>query len=138
MRALIDTCVIIDWMMQDEALDGGVWDILDDPENRIFISAETVRELVVSFNTKKLLAKYWKTPKEMLDTIENEYGVEVLPITRDVVATYTSLQLNEAMEHHDPSDHIIISHALTEHLTLISSDTKFPFYRTQGLNLIEY
>ena len=138
MRALIDTCVIIDWMMQDEALDDGVWDILDDPENRIFISAETVRELVVSFNTKKLLAKYWKTAKEMLDTIENEYGVEVLPITRNVVATYTSLQLNEAMSHYDPSDHIIISHALTEHLTLISSDTKFPFYRTQGLSLIEY
>lgn len=125
-------------MMQDEALDDGVWDILDDPENRIFISAETVRELVVSFNTKKLLAKYWKTAKEMLDTIENEYGVEVLPITRNVVATYTSLQLNEAMSHYDPSDHIIISHALTEHLTLISSDTKFPFYRTQGLSLIEY
>lgn len=138
MRTLIDTCVIIDWMMQDEALDDGVWDILDDPENRIFISAETVRELVVSFNTKKLLAKYWKTAKEMLDTIENEYGVEVLPITRNVVATYTSLQLNEAMSHYDPSDHIIISHALTEHLTLISSDTKFPFYRTQGLSLIEY
>ena len=138
MRALIDTCVIVDWMMQDEALDDGVWDILDDPENRIFISAETVRELVVKFNTKKLLAKYWKTAKEMLDTIENEYGVEVLPITRNVVATYTSLQLNEEMGHYDPSDHIIISHALTEHLTLISSDTKFPFYRAQGLNLIEY
>lgn len=138
MRTLIDTCVIIDWMMQDEALDDGVWDIFDDPENRIFISAETVRELVVSFNTKKLLAKYWKTAREMLDTIENEYGVEVLPITRNVVATYTSLQLNEAMSHYDPSDHIIISHALTEHLTLISSDTKFPFYRTQGLSLIEY
>lgn len=138
MRTLIDTCVIIDWMMQDEALDDGVWDILDDPENRIFISAETVRELVVHFNSKKLLTKYWKTAREMLDTIENEYGVEVLPVTRNVVATYTSLQLNEAMEHHDPSDHIIISHALTEHLTLISSDTKFPFYRAQGLSLIEY
>ena len=37
-----------------------------------------------------------------------------------------------------PSDHIIISHAITERLTLISSDTKFPFYRNQGLNLIEY
>ena len=38
----------------------------------------------------------------------------------------------------DPSDHIIISHAITEHLTLLSSDQKFPFYRDQGLDLIEY
>ena len=36
------------------------------------------------------------------------------------------------------SDHIIISHAITERLPLISSDLKFPFYRKQGLDLIEY
>ena len=111
---------------------------LDDPENRIYISAETMRELVVNFNNKNLLNKHWSTARDMLDTIENEYGVEVLPITRNVVATYTSLHLNEADDHHDPSDHIIISHAITEHITLISSDTKFPFYRNQGLELIEY
>ena len=45
---------------------------------------------------------------------------------------------NEAMDHRDPSDHVIISHAITEHLTLLSSDEKFPFYRNQGLDLIEY
>ena len=138
MRTLIDTCVVIDWATDPEALEDGVWEIIDDPENRIFISAETVRELVVNFNSKKLLTKYWKTAKEMFDTIENEYGLEVLPVTRDVVSTYTSLCLNEAQEHYDPSDHIIISHAITEHLTLISSDLKFPFYRDQGLDLIEY
>ncbi|MBP3213320.1 MAG: type II toxin-antitoxin system VapC family toxin [Bacteroidaceae bacterium] len=138
MRTLIDTCVVIDWMMNDEALEDGVWEIIDDPENRIYISAETVRELVVNFNNKKLLNKRWKTAKDMLCTIEDEYGLEVLPVTRNVVATYTSLQLNEAMEHYDPSDHIIISHAITERMTLISSDTKFPFYRNQGLELIEY
>ena len=38
----------------------------------------------------------------------------------------------------EPSNHIIISHAITEHLTLLSSDQKFPFYRNQGLDLIEY
>lgn len=33
---------------------------------------------------------------------------------------------------------VIISHAITEHLTLLSSDQKFAFYREQGLDLIEY
>ena len=61
MRTLIDTCVVIDWMMNDEALEDGVWEIIDDPENRIYISVETVRELVVNFNSKKLLNKrtFW-------------------------------------------------------------------------------
>ena len=30
----------------------------------------------------------------------------------------------------------IIAHAITEHLPLISSDTRFSFYRSQGLDLI--
>ena len=138
MRTLLDTCVVIDWATDPKGLDDGVWDIIDDPENRIYISAETVRELVVNFNNKEMLNKHWKTAKDMLRTIENDYGLEVLPITRDVVATYTGLRLNLADDHKDPSDHIIISHAITERMTLISSDTRFPFYRDQGLELIEY
>ena len=138
MRVLLDTCVVVDWTIEPRKLNDGVWDIIDDPENRLFISAETVRELVVSFNNKKLLTKYWKTAKDMLSTLEDEYGLEVLPITRDVVETYTRLLLNEQDNHRDPSDHIIISQAMTNHLTLISSDAKFPFYRSQGLDLIEY
>ena len=138
MRVLLDTCVIIDWTTDDEKLGSGVWDIIDDAENRICISAETVRELVVSFNNKKFLTKYWKTAKDMVSTIENEYGVEVLPITRNVVATYAQLRLNLFEDHRDPSDHVIISHAMTERMTLISSDTRFPYYRDQGLDLIEY
>ena len=31
---------------------------------------------------------------------------------------------------------IFVAHAITEHLPLISSDTRFPFYRSQGLDLI--
>ena len=46
--------------------------------------------------------------------------------------------LNQKQAHKDPSDHVIISHAITEHLTLLSSDDKFPYYRNQGLELIEY
>ena len=138
MRVILDTCVVIDWTIEPRKLNDGVWDIIDDPENRIYISAETVRELVVNFNNKKLLHKRWKTAHDILDTLENEYGLEVLPITRNVVDRYTRLQLNEANGHRDPSDHVIISHALAEHITLISSDTNFPIYRNQVLNLIEY
>ena len=138
MRVLLDTCVVVDWTIEPRKLNDGVWDIIDDPENRLFISAETVRELVVSFNNKKLLHKRWKTGRDVLTTLEDEYGLEVLPITRNVVETYTRLQLNEQDNHRDPSDHIIISQAITERLTLLSSDAKFPFYRSQGLDLIEY
>jgi hypothetical protein len=64
--------------------------------------------------------------------------IEFLPVRRNVGYAYSRLQLNEADDHRDPSDHMIIAHAITERMALMSSDLKFPFYRNQGLELIEY
>lgn len=138
MRILLDTCVVIDWFTDPDYFDDGVWDVLNDPQNHLYISVETERELIVSFNNKKLLSKYWKTAEEMLLCIQQEAMVDILPMTDAIMFTYSRLRLNEAMGHRDPSDHVIISHAITEHLTLLSSDQKFPYYREQGLELIEY
>ena len=41
-----------------------------------------------------------------------------------------------AKGHKDPFDHMIISHTITEKMTLVSSDHRFPFYRRQGLSLL--
>ena len=43
--------------------------------------------------------------------------------------TYANLTLNEHQGHKDPSDHVIIAHAITLKIPLISSDTRFPFYK---------
>lgn len=138
MRLLLDTCVIIDWLTDTDPFDDHVWDILNDPCTKLYVSAETARELIVSFNNKKLLPKYWKTAEEMLLAMKDEAMVDILPITERTMFTYSRLTLNEAEDHHDPSDHVIIAHAITERLTLLSSDQKFAFYRSQGLDLLEY
>ena len=138
MRLLLDTCVIIEWLTDPDSIGDEVWDIVNDPGTKLYVSAETARELIVSFNNKRLLSKYWKTAEEMLLAMKNEAFVDILPISEQTMFTYSRLTLNEARDHHDPSDHVIISHAITEKLTLLSSDQKFPFYRNQGLELLEY
>ena len=52
--------------------------------------------------------------------------------------TYACLLPNEAENHKDPSDHLIISHAMTNKMPLISRDRKFQYYKAQGLDLIYY
>ena len=138
MRLLLDTCVVIDWLTDPDSIGNEVWDIVNDPKCKLYVSAETARELIVSFNNKKLLPKYWKTAEEMLLAMKDEAMVDILPITEHTMFTYSRLTLNEAQDHRDPSDHIIIAHAITERLTLLSSDQKFAFYRSQGLDLLEY
>ena len=76
------------------------------------------------------------TVEAMVTSIEKEFYIKILPLKKEHMQTYARLEINEAQRHKDPSDHVIIAHAITEHLPLISSDTRFEFYRTQGLDLI--
>ena len=138
MRLLLDSCVIFDMLTDMDNLDKGAQSLIEDPENMLYASFETMREIVVHFNNKELLSKRWKKAEDVLRFVEEEMGIEFLPLRRDIGYCYSRLTLNEAQDHHDPSDHILIAHAITEHLTLLSSDQKFSFYRNQGLDLIEY
>ncbi len=135
---MLDTCAIIDLLIDMDNLSKGAQELIEDPDNLLFASAESMRELVVHFNNKKLLNRYWKTSEEVLRTVEHELDIEFLPVRPDVGYAYSRLRLNFGQDHRDPSDHMIIAHAITERLPLLSSDEKFPFYRAQGLDLIEY
>jgi PIN domain nuclease of toxin-antitoxin system len=72
----------------------------------------------------------------MIDSIRNEFFIEILPLREEHMRTYSELELNIAQDHRDPSDHVIIAHAITEKIPLISDDGKFEFYRKQGLDFI--
>ncbi|MBP3227153.1 MAG: PIN domain-containing protein [Bacteroidaceae bacterium] len=135
---MLDTCVVIDLLTDYDNLERGALAIVSDPANVLVASFETMRELVVHYNNKRLLPKYWKSAKEMIDFVEDDLEIDFLPLRPQVGRTYANLRLNEEQEHHDPSDHIIISHAIAERITLLSSDTRFWYYRDQGLDLIEY
>ena len=133
MRYLIDTNIFIHLATDRELLNRDVSKILGEYENLIYISIESLRELIVHYNNKALLKKYWKTKKEMLDSIEGKYNVKVLPLTPDVMYTYSKMNIY----HNDPSDHVIISQAIAMKMPLISDDKRFPDYRNEGLELIE-
>ena len=99
-RLILDTCAVIDLITSLKTTDLDFYDVIDDPETMLFASFETARELVVHFNNKSLLSKHWKTAHQMLTSIEQDYGIEFLPLRRDTAFTYAGLQLNEAQDHH--------------------------------------
>ncbi|MBR3936561.1 MAG: PIN domain-containing protein [Bacteroidaceae bacterium] len=136
MRYLLDTNIFIYLSTDHDKLDPNVYSILSEPETLMYISAESVRELIVAYNNKGWGNKKWKTAEDMVRSIEETHFVEILPIAKDVMQTYSRLSVNKTMNHKDPSDHVIISHSMTLGIPLISSDTRFPYYTRQGLNLI--
>ena len=136
MRYLIDTHIFVWYAKERYKLSQDVLSIIEDWENDICVSSETLRELVLLWNRKPHIRKWWKSPLELIRSVEDEYCFRVLYLHKEHYEVYSSLQINETQEHYDPSDHLIISHALANRMPLISSDTRFPWYVNQGLDLI--
>ena len=136
MRYFLDTNIFIYLILDTNSLSKDVRAIIDDYDNSFYLSSESVKELIVGFNNGKLVSHYWDNAFEMVKDITRRYCVHILPVGEKQMETYARLRLNLAEDHRDPSDHVIISHAINDHLPLISSDSKFLFYRNQGLELI--
>ena len=136
MRYLLDTNIFIYLAVDQDGMDHSVLMLLNEPDAELCLSAESVRELIVAYNNKGLWHKQWKTAEDMVKSIENDYYIQILPLQKEVMTTYSRLHINSAMGHKDPSDHVIISHAITLGIPLVSSDTRFPYYKKQGLDLI--
>ena len=133
MRYLLDTNVLID-LVEDDYVATDIWELITDYENIIYVSSESVKEYIHLTQAGKVIPKKEFRALDVFDLIENTFGFDVKYVTREHLSTFA--QLDTVDGHNDPSDRLIIAQALTEKMPVISSDTKFPKYRKQGLNLI--
>lgn len=134
---LLDTCILRFWTCNDPRLGRKVRRLLEEDYVPACISMETIRELIVDWNgsnegSGNELRQRWSSKQEMIHSIQYEYGVKILPVDMKVMQTYSRI----IPSHTDPSDHIIIAHAITTGFTLVSKDTHFPEYVYQGLDLM--
>ena len=136
MRLLLDTCIVVYMALEPDRLSSDIIYMIEDYDNQLYVSAESVKELIVAYRRKGLGRKIWKTEEDIIAMIKEDLCIEILPIREEHIRTYARLTLNENQGPFDPSDHIIIAHAITERMPLISSDHKFDFYIPQGLDYI--
>ncbi|MCL1910405.1 MAG: hypothetical protein FWG05_05675, partial [Kiritimatiellaeota bacterium] len=76
----------------------------------------------------------WQTYSDIKTSLD-KYNIEI----RYVVESHlkTLFKLNPAPNHSDPADLMIIAQAIAEGVPLVSSDTKFPLYESQGLKFVQ-
>jgi PIN domain nuclease of toxin-antitoxin system len=133
MRYLIDTNVFIR-IIEEYDVSNNTKSILEDFENLIYVSSESIKEYIHLSQTGKISDKNKKISLSVFDLIENTLGFTIKYVAKEHLRTFALLDRVEG--HNDPSDRIIISQAITENIPLISSDAKFPKYRKLGLQLI--
>jgi PIN domain nuclease of toxin-antitoxin system len=134
MRYFIDTNILLRWKTELSLLSKDVLTILEDTDNLIYMSSVSVQEIFILLQSKKIYVKEWLLPKDVFNTIENEFGIILNYVKKEHLLTFAKIEL--VTDHSDPFDRIIISQAITEQMPLISSDTKFKNYRKQKLDLI--
>lgn len=134
-RYLLDTNIVI-FMISGEldniSLD--VATILSDYNNELNTSSIVILELLQLYRNKKVSTKKYRTAEDLLKAIEKVFYIKICPFSKEHLAVLSKLQI--AARHKDPFDHAIIAHAITENLTLISSDRQFEYYTGQHLDFI--
>ncbi|HWK58494.1 MAG TPA: type II toxin-antitoxin system VapC family toxin [Parapedobacter sp.] len=134
-RYLLDTNIVAFIISGEyDRISADVAMILDDYASQQYVSSVSVVELLQLYRIKKIFPKNVKRATEIIDIIEKDLHIEILPFTKQHTNTLSILQI--ADRHNDPFDHAIISHAITEKLTLVSSDRKFEDYTTQKLKFV--
>ena len=102
MRVLLDTHIFIWYAKEQDKLSKDVLSILSDYENEVYVSSETLRELVVLWNKKEHIRKWWKTALDLVRSVEDVYGFRVLYLHKEHYEAYSKLQLK--LSNYTPTD----------------------------------
>jgi PIN domain nuclease of toxin-antitoxin system len=133
-RYLIDANILLFSLSDKEQLTKNVTDILDDYGNQVYISSESIKEIIHLLQSGRVSFKRWKSAEYVVDFINNETDVKIKYIREEHIKTLAKLPF--LPDHKDPSDRMIIAQAITERIPLISSDRKFSCYEKYGLEFI--
>ena len=128
MNYLLDTQVVI-WSLDDDPrLSPAAKDAIENIQNTVSITIVSLWEIALKRSIGKL--ELSANLKDIQNLVSSK-SVSILPITVAHLETLEALAHQE--KHRDPFDRLILSQAITENLTLISSDTHFKDYPVQVL-----
>ena len=133
MRYFIDTNIFLFLNIDRDEIGSDVRALLEDYENTFIISVESIREIVTLLKSGRIVVREWQAYSGIKASLD-AHGIEIRYISESHLKTLYALR--PAPHHSDPADLMIIAQAITEDIPLISSDTKFPLYVSQGLKSI--
>lgn len=126
MDVLVDTHAVIWFITDDKKLPLNTKKILEDKDNKCFVSLATFWEIAIKYSLERLDLN---ASLEKIFQIIEDTEFELLPVTIAHVLKNSKLEFH----HQDPFDRIIIAQAMIENLSVVSKDGQFKKY---GIPLI--
>jgi PIN domain nuclease of toxin-antitoxin system len=116
MRLLLDTHALIWWVSSSEQLPKKVLDLLEDADNRLFLSVASIWEMQIKCQNGKL--ELGKPLAQLVSNQQVSNGLKILLVEPSHV--YALKDLPDV--HRDPFDRIMIAQAIVEDLGFVSAD----------------
>ena len=135
MRLLLDTNILVFLITKDtDELSADVRNLISDYGSILYASSVAILELLQLYRIGKVKLKKGQKIEDIFTILETELAINIVPYDADHTKTLSNLAIAEG--HNDPFDHAIISQAITDRYTLLSSDSKFKYYQTQNLGFV--
>lgn len=126
MKILIDTHIAVWAVLNDPKLPKKARDIILNEENEIFYSTASVWEIMIKH---MLHPDKIRISGRLLEKGCEDSGYVVLPILNEHVFALKTLKRSEnAPQHKDPFDRIMVAQAKAEQMIFLTHDTLIPYY----------
>lgn len=122
MKLLLDTQVLLWAAGQPERLSAAARKLLDDPDNELLFSPASLWEVTIK---SSLGRQDFKADARLLRRGLLDNGYTELPISSEHAVNIDGLPA----VHKDPFDRMLLAQALTEGITLVTSDAQLARYR---------
>jgi len=134
-RLFLDTNILVFLVTKDAGeLSSDVRNLISDYSCTLYASSVAILELLQLYRIGKIRFKKGQKIEDIFGIMENELGVSIVSFDAKHAKSLSNLYIVEG--HNDPFDHAIISHAIADRYTLVSSDSKFRHYKNQHLNFV--
>ena len=125
MRALLDTHVLLWWLVDDARISARARRILADAGSEIYFSAASSWELSIKVALGRL--KLPAPPRTLIPKVLREQSIQSLDVTHA-----HALAVAELPSHHrDPFDRMLVAQARLEKLAIVSGDSMIARYGTK-------
>lgn len=127
MRALLDTHVLLWWVVDAPRLSQRARHLLSNPGSEVYFSAASSWELAIKFALGRLTLPV--PPRSFVPKILREQSIRPLDVTHAHALAVAELP----PQHRDPFDRLLVAQARLEKLAVVSGD---PIFREYGSKVI--
>jgi PIN domain nuclease of toxin-antitoxin system len=123
-RVLLDTHTLLWYVLANPQLSATAEATIVDAANEILMSPASYWEIAIKVGSGKFILK--QPLEDFVDLCLNRYGFRILPIEPQHAARVATLP--QFKHHKDPFDRLLVAQALTEGISILSSDPRLDAY----------